>query len=116
MKASKFTDAQKAFIITPGEEGTPVAEVCREHGTSSASFYKWRSKYGGMDASLMADWLVALTTANKTWGFGLCFLHLRNVKGFGWNHKRVYRIYRELELNMRIKPRLRTHKRDSRGG
>ena len=37
--------------------------------------------------------------------FGLCFLHLRNVKGFGWNHKRVYRIYRELELNMRIKPR-----------
>ena len=39
------------------------------------------------------------------WGFGLCYLYLRNVKGFGWNHKRVYRIYRELELNMRIKPR-----------
>ncbi len=38
-------------------------------------------------------------------GFGLCFLYLRNVKGFVWNHKRVYRIYRELELNMRIKPR-----------
>jgi len=37
----------------------------------------------------------------------LCFLYLRNVKGFGWNHKRVYRIYRELELNLRIKPRKR---------
>src|SRR5690606_14404824 len=37
----------------------------------------------------------------------LCFLHLRNVRGFPWNHKRVYRIYRELELNLRIKPRRR---------
>jgi hypothetical protein len=43
----------------------------------------------------------------RDWGFGLCFLHLRNVKGYGWNHKRVYRIYRELELNLRIKPRRR---------
>ncbi len=48
-----------------------------------------------------------LTTAKRTWGFGLCFLYLRNVKGFGWNHKRVYRIYFELELNLRIKPRKR---------
>ena len=43
----------------------------------------------------------------QLWGFGLCFLYLRNVKGFKWNHKRVYRIYRELELNLRIKPRHR---------
>lgn len=48
-----------------------------------------------------------LTSAYRDWGFGLCFLHLRNVKGFVWNHKRVYRIYRELELNLRIKPRKR---------
>jgi len=48
-----------------------------------------------------------LTEARKTWGFGLCFLHLRNVKWRGWNHKRVYRIYCELELNLRIKPRKR---------
>jgi putative transposase len=41
----------------------------------------------------------------------LCFLYLRNVQGYGWNHKRVYRIYRELELNLRIKPRRRI-KRD----
>lgn len=60
---------------------------------------------------LIADWLLRLTEANKQWGFGLCFLYLRNVKGFGWNHKRVYRIYRELELNLRIKPRKRI-KRD----
>ena len=39
--------------------------------------------------------------------FGLCFLHPRNVKGYEWNHKRVYRIYRELELNLRIKPNKR---------
>ena len=53
------------------------------------------------------DWLVALTKARKNWGFGLCYLYLRNVKGFGWNHKRVRRIYCELELNLRIKPRKR---------
>ena len=44
-------------------------------------------------------------TANKRgWGFGLCFLYLRNVQGYGWNHKRVYRTYCELGLNLRIKP------------
>lgn len=59
----------------------------------------------------IADLLVGLTDARKTWGFGLCFLHLRNVKGHPWNHKRVYRIYCELELNLRIKPRKRL-KRD----
>lgn len=40
-------------------------------------------------------------------GGGLCFLYLHNVKGYRWNHKRVYRIYRELDLNLRIKPRKR---------
>jgi len=59
----------------------------------------------------IADWLLRITTANKRCGFGLCFLYLRNLKGFSWNHKRVYRIYRELELNLRIKPRRRL-KRD----
>ena len=59
------------------------------------------------DNALIANWLVRLTQNQRNWGFGLCFLYLRNVKGFTWNHKRVYRIYRELELNLRIKP----HKR-----
>jgi putative transposase len=44
---------------------------------------------------------------HRNWGFGLCYLYLRNVKSFGWNHKRVYRIYLDLELNLRIK--LRKH-------
>ncbi|NUF65674.1 IS3 family transposase, partial [Acinetobacter bereziniae] len=56
---------------------------------------------------MIADWLLKLTNENKTWGFQLCFLYLRNVKGYSWNHKRVYRIYKELELNLRIKPNKR---------
>ena len=60
---------------------------------------------------IIADWLIRLTTTHRRWGFGLCFSYLRNIKGFKWNHKRVYRIYRELELNLRIKPKRRI-KRD----
>ncbi|MGM0743315.1 MAG: transposase, partial [Pseudomonadota bacterium] len=54
MKKSKYSDAQIMNILKQAEGGVPVADLCREHGMSSASFYKWRSKYGGMDASLMA--------------------------------------------------------------
>ena len=54
MKTSKFTDSQIMAIIKQAEAGTPVPELCREHGMSSATFYKWRAKFGGMDASLMA--------------------------------------------------------------
>lgn len=54
MKQSRFTDSQIIAILKQAEAGTPVPEVCREHGISSATFYKWRSKYTGMDASLMA--------------------------------------------------------------
>jgi len=63
-----------------------------------------------MDAShaRLADWLVRLTT-DRLSGLGLdmYFLYLRNVKGFGWNRKRVYRTYRALELSLRIKPKKR---------
>jgi len=54
MKASKFTDSQIMSILKQVESGTPVATLCREHGMSNATFYKWRAKYGGMDASLIA--------------------------------------------------------------
>ena len=54
MKKSKYSDSQILSILKQAESGIPVPELCREHGMSSASFYKWRSKYGGMDASLMA--------------------------------------------------------------
>ncbi|WP_156178101.1 IS3 family transposase [Puniceibacterium sp. IMCC21224] len=194
MKMTRYSEPQILAILRQAEGGVPVAELCREHGMSTASFYKWRAKYGGMDASMIAqtkaledenrrlkkmfaelsmqnellkealgkkltgpsqrremaataverrgvsvavacrtfgvsetcyryspllsdeneqiaDLLVGLTDTRKTWGFGLCYLHLRNVKGHPWNHKRVYRIYCALELNLRIKPRKRL-KRD----
>ena len=53
MKASKFTDAQKAFIIRQGEEGTPVAEICRKAGISQATYFNWKKKYAGMMPSEM---------------------------------------------------------------
>ena len=83
--------------------------ACESLGIS-ASCYHYQAKLSGENAQV-ADWLLRLTDTHKRWGFGLCFLYLRNVKGFRWNHKRVYRIYRELELNLRIKPKRRI-KRD----
>ena len=190
MRKSRYSDSQIMAILKQAEAGTPVPALCREHGMSSALFYKWRSKFGGMDASMIkrlkeleaenarlkkmyadvqlqnevikeaiekkvvrparrkemavravsegllsiraacaaftisescyryqpklshenaviAQWLEAITKKEKTWGFKLCFFYLRNVQGFGWNHKRVYRIYCELALNLRIKPKRR---------
>lgn len=54
MKQSKYSDAQIMGILKQAEGGVPVSELCREHGMSNASFYKWRSKFGGMDASLIS--------------------------------------------------------------
>ncbi|MFC3668528.1 transposase, partial [Uliginosibacterium paludis] len=54
MQTSRFSDSQIIAILKQAEGGSPVPELCREHGISSATFYKWRAKYGGMDASLMA--------------------------------------------------------------
>ncbi len=55
MKTSRYTEAQIIAILRQAEGGVPVAELCREHGMSSASLYKWRAKYGGMDASLISQ-------------------------------------------------------------
>lgn len=54
MKKSRFTDSQIVAIVKQAEAGSPVPELCREHGISSAPFYKWRSKFGGMDASMVS--------------------------------------------------------------
>lgn len=161
------------------DAGLAVPDICRELAIGTATFYKWRSKYGGMDTSMMArlkeleaenarlkkmyieeklkaeivtealaksgkavqdkgisirlacqafavsetcyryeakhnaeneqiaNWLIRLTYNHRIWGFGLCYLYLLNVKGFTWNHKRIYQIYKGLELNLRIKPRKR---------
>ena len=51
MKKSRFTESQIFQILKEAEAGVPVAELCRKHGMSNATFYNWRSKYGGMDAS-----------------------------------------------------------------
>ena len=54
MKKSRYSDSQIMAILKQAEAGTPIPELCREHGMSNASFYKWRAKYGGMDASMMS--------------------------------------------------------------
>lgn len=84
-------------------KGVSIALACRAFGVSETCF-RYSPKRDD-ENEMIADLLVGLTNVHKTWGFGLCFLHLRNVKGHVWNHKRVHRIYCELELNLRIKPR-----------
>ncbi len=54
MKKSRYSDSQIISILKQAEVGTPVTELCREHGMSDATFYKWRAKFGGMDVSMMA--------------------------------------------------------------
>ena len=88
----------------------------REHGVSirfaceifqvSQSCYRYVPRMHAQNEEI-AQLLQRLTDNHRNWSFGLCFLYLRNVKDFGWNHKRVYRNYRELELNLRIKLRKR---------
>ena len=53
MKASRFSDSQKAFIIKQGEGGTPVAEICRQAGISQATYFNWKKKYAGLMPSEM---------------------------------------------------------------
>ena len=69
----------------------------------SENCYRYKPKLSS-DNELISGWLLFLTKQHKNWGFKLCFLYLRNVKGYKFNHKRVYRIYTELRLNLRIKP------------
>ena len=53
MKKTKFTESQIFNILKEGETGIPVVDICRKHGLGNATFYKWRAKYGGMDASML---------------------------------------------------------------
>ena len=87
------------------EKGVSIRLACAAFGISQTC-YRYQSKQSAENVEI-ADHLICLTHNQRNWGFGLCFLYLRNVKGYRWNHKRVYRIYRELELNLRIKPRKR---------
>lgn len=85
--------------------GASVHLVCQAFGISETC-YRYRPILSDENAEI-ADWLIRLTHNQKDWGFGLCRDYLRNVKGYGWNHKRIYRIYCKLELNLRIKPKRR---------
>lgn len=64
MKKSRFTEAQIMAVLRQAEGGMPVPDLCREHGISTASFYKWRAKYGGMGASMMSQ-MKALEDENR---------------------------------------------------
>jgi putative transposase len=71
--------------------GVSIALACRTFEISEIC-YRYSPVLSDENEEI-ADWLERLTANKRSWGFGLCFLYLRNVKGFKWNHKRVYRIY-----------------------
>lgn len=87
------------------QHGISIRLACATFAISETC-YRYQPRLSDENAEI-ADWLIRLTSKHRSWGFRMCFLFLRNVKGYGWNHKRVYRIYRELELNLRIKPKKR---------
>jgi putative transposase len=103
-------------VVRPSQRCEMAKQAVKERSISirfactvfqiSETCYRYKRKLSAENIRI-ADWLIQLTHNQRNWGFGLCFLFLRNVKGFRWNHKRVYRIYRELELNLRIKPKKR---------
>ena len=64
MKMTRYSEPQILSILRQAEGGVPVSELCREHGMSNASFYKWRAKYGGMDASMISQ-MKALEDENR---------------------------------------------------
>ena len=67
------------------KHGVSIALACRTFQVSETC-YRYERKL----SDEIADWLVRVTANRRSWGFGLCFLYLRNVKGFKWTHKRVY--------------------------
>ncbi len=82
-----------------------IRQACSAFSISECCF-RYKPKLAD-DNDFIAQSLINLCQRHRNWGFGLCFLYLRNVSGYKFNHKRVYRIYRELELNLRIKPKKR---------
>jgi putative transposase len=79
MKTSKFSDTQIVAILKQQTSGVKVADICREQGISSATFYKWRSRYGGMDASM-----------------------LRRVKELEQENARLKKMYAESQMDQQI--------------
>jgi len=93
--------AQHAVV----HKGASIRVACSAVGISETC-YRYQAKLSDENAEI-ADWLIKLTNDESDWGFGLCFDYLRNVKRKLWNHKRIYRIYCDLALNLRIRSRRR---------
>ena len=87
MKRSRFTESQIVKILKSAEQGVPVVDICREYGISNGTFYKWRSKYGGMDVSM-----------------------LTKVKELEAENNRLKRMYADLQLDHDILKELMTKK------
>lgn len=79
MRTSKFSETQIVSILKQQDAGVKVADICREHGISQATFYKWRSKYGGMDASM-----------------------LRRVKELEQENARLKKMYADVQLDAEV--------------
>jgi putative transposase len=107
VKPSQRKEMAQQAVAT---QGSSIRLACVAFGISE-SCYRYQPQLDSENAEI-ADWLIKLTDKESDWGFGLCFEYLRNVEGFHWNHKRVYRIYCALSLNLRIRPRrrLKRHK------
>lgn len=105
MKPSLRRDMAQAAVAN---QGISIRLACAAFEISPHC-YRYQAKLSDENSEI-ARWLIDLTTKDSDWGFGLCFDYLRNVMNFEWNHKRVYRIYCELRLNLRIKPRRRLNR------
>ena len=87
-----------------------TARTSIRHACDTFAISETCNRYLGTRSTVhdeIADGLVGLTTTYRTWGFGRCLLYARNVNAFGWNHRRVYRLNRRPELNLRLKPHRR---------
>ena len=87
------------------DKGVLIRLACTTFSVSETC-YRYEAK-SNAENEFIANWLIRLRYNNSGWGFGICYLYLLNVKNFTCIHKRIYRIYRALELNLRIKPRKR---------
>src|SRR6266436_1505499 len=101
MKRARFSEEQIIGVLKEAEAGAKVSELCRQHGISDASFYAWRSKYGGLEISErrpprsdrnqeLGQRLRALAEERRRWGCPMLY-HLIRREGWRVNHKRVER-------------------------
>ncbi|SMP54384.1 hypothetical protein SAMN06295970_1045 [Noviherbaspirillum suwonense] len=116
LEAEIIAEAMQKKVVAPSRRREMAQQAVRDKGISIRPVWEafgigqtcyWHEAKLSSQSSEIGDWLICLTTNQRNSGFGLCFQYLHNVKGYRWNHKRVYRIYQQLELNLRIKPKKR---------